>query len=368
LAEHSLGAGPLTERHDGFAANADWPPPRPQWPVAASHPIPLPANAPIPPRALGRRRPRAMLFIGGCLSLVVALVLGSFAWRDYHDSHGPAAVAKRFFTALSDGDAATALGFAESPPSGQYLTNDVLRMQLKTAKLTDVLVSSTVQKSNSATVALSYVLHFADHKVSQDDSVELVRHGSSWRLRRVASEVTMPSVAAGADRVTFAGRPLGSGVDALFPGAMPVATDTGAAVITGDPRVRLADATSEPGIAVQVSAATRSQVAQAVDAALAGCLAAASNNPLCPAPSGDRAIPGTLHGTLTSPVRDSTSNIHLGDTGIVDVNADVTVRGTWQVWNFNNQQVNRRAPITLTVRAECSVDDPTKVFWVATGD
>jgi hypothetical protein len=309
---------------------------------------------------------RLPLLLAAGLAVLLAIAFGSLTINRFSASNSAAAVAKRYFSALSAGDAPAAMALADlAPHDGPFLTSTVLREQLRVAKLEKVKVIRTDQGSAGATVFVSYVLKFAAHEVPVSDQVAMVKAGSSWRLSRAASVVSL-STGAGTDRVTFAGRPLPDRSVEIFPGALPVATDSAAVTVQNSPAVRLADSSAPVSITADLSGAARKQIAGAVDSALAKCLAATSTDPLCPMAAGGRPVPGSLHGTLTKSVADSNPKITLSDKGkgAIDFTASVEVNASWKVWDFNNQEVGKKQTATLELQAVTSVDAPQTVRWV----
>jgi hypothetical protein len=350
------------------------PPPAvpPQW---APPPAVPPQWAPPPvvppfqwnPQPVRPRRRRGLL-AAGALAAVGAVVTGGLAWSQWADSHSPVTVVKGFYRAIADGDAPTALAFAETAPSGEYLTSTVLQQQLRVAKLTDVSVDSTAKSSSTATVEVQYRLGFADKPQAVSDQVQLTKHGSSWRLTKVSSTVTLAKVREGGDRVTLAGRPLPSTRVELFPGAVPVATDTPAVQITGHPEVRLHAASDIVQINVDVAAGRKKQVAAALDAAVSRCLDAASTDVQCPLPPDvTRPVPGSLHGTASKKIADGGAVVSLSPDGkgLLSVTADLPVNATWMAWDFNNLAVPDHGSITLHLEATATIDDPNTVYWAS---
>ncbi|MDQ1731114.1 MAG: hypothetical protein QOK10_1273 [Pseudonocardiales bacterium] len=348
--------------------DSGWRAPAPRFPVEQSFPIQLPAGAPSAPVPVAPR-PRGALLGAAAASLILAVVLGGISWSQYASSHSASSVVKRYFAALTHDDAASALAFAAVPPSadsGRYLTSEVLAVQSKTARLSGVSVIRTGSGTSQTTVDVRYTLNFADGPQTVQDSVGLIKRGSSWRLSRVASTVEVSARSAGGDRITFAGRPVPSSSVTLFPGALPVATDSPAVVVSGHPSVRLA---SDDSISLrpELSGAARTKVADALEAALTRCLAPTSTDPLCPMVAGGRPVPGTLHGRLTERIADSTPSVGLSSAGngLVTVTADAQIEASWKVWDFNNQQVSRSQATTVTVNAQGSVEDLSRLYWVA---
>jgi hypothetical protein len=302
--------------------------------------------------------------------MVIALALGAVSRAELADSRSPSSVARRYFSAISNGEAATALALAASPPGAtdaQFLTKDVLAQQLKIAPLTDVTVTGTGRDGAKATVDVQYRLGFADGSQHVRDRVSLIRHGSSWRLGRVAGSVIISNVVAGSDRLTLVGRPISRSVVTLFPGALPVIADTTAVVVAADPSVRLTDSAELVSVTSKLSSQAKQQVLDGLDAALTRCLAAVSADPLCPVPPGGRPVPGSMHGSLVEKIADSDATITLSSKGkgLIDIFAHAEVKVSWKVWDFENQALPRSDSTTLDVKAVSSVASPQTAVWVA---
>lgn len=347
------------------AASAGYPPPPLAWPVAQHGWVELPAGAPVPPQPPRRRRSPRALLAATVLAMIGALALGSLAARRLDESRGPAAVVAAYFGALSTGDAPAALALAATPPASSFLTSTVLREQLRVATLSDVVVGPTTRTDGKATVDVSYRLGFAGGATVVHDHADLVGRGSLWRLAQVASPVTVVANPGGAERLLFAGRPLPRGPVVLFPGAVPLSVDSAAVEVGGKAAVSLDRSDAFPSATVTVSAAARQRIIAAVDAALAGCLAARLPDPLCPAPAVARPVPASLHGSQPKRLAASTTKIYLDSAGrgVIDLDARASAVGTWRVWNFTNQVVAQHGLTSVLVKARVSVDRLGTVYW-----
>jgi hypothetical protein len=311
---------------------------------------------------------RRRLFGVAVLATVVAVVTGNLAWTQWADSHSPATVVEGFYRALAAGDAPTALAFASSPPSGEYLTSTVLDQQLKLASLSDVAVGRVVKNSGTASVEVHYRLGYSEQAQTVSDQVELTKHGSSWRLSRVSATVQLAKVRQGGDRLLFAGRPFKSTSVELFPGALPVTTDSQAVRVTGRPDVRLKVASNIVQVNVDVSDERKLQAAAALDAAIGKCLDAQSTDVLCPLPPDvTRPVPGSLHGIPSKKLADggATTTLSPDGKGLLTITAELPVDATWKTWDFNNLAVPGHGTITLSLRAVSALDDPGTIYWVS---
>lgn len=350
------------------------PAPPPAWPVRQLHPLPLPEHAPTPPAAPRRARRGRWLALAALLSAVLAVGLGLTAVNRHAARSSPEAVARSYFQALADGDAPAALAYAAAPPRGPWLTSVVLRQQLQIAPVAEISVLRASRVGATATVEVRYRLLFGSGPRSVADTVRLVRRGSSWWLSRVTSTVRVTASLPGADRLRLAGRKLPAAAVTLFPGALPLAADPPTLQVfedgstSGDvdpPILRLADPPLLAKVRVSMSPALRAQVERAVDRLLADCLKPGSKDPLCPAPGSDRPVPGSLRGSAP-PIAAVDPRIALGQSGsggVINVHAEVPVQGSWKVWDFENQVVQRRGKVTVVLSARIALDRPAQAFW-----
>ncbi|HEX8092282.1 hypothetical protein [Jatrophihabitans sp.] len=373
-AEFGAGGGPPQwPGSDLPEATAPAPPP-PAWPVRHQHPVPFPAHAPAPPAAPGRHRRRTgRWLLAALMSAVLAAALGLAAAHRHADRSSAESVARGFFRALADGDAPAALAFADAPPRAQFLTSEVLRQQLQVAPLADISVLRGTRSGATATVEVRYRLLFGSGARSVADTATLVRRGSTWRMSRVAGTVEVSAGSPVAGRVRLAGRKLPAAAVTLFPGALPLAADppalqvlarTPAGGADDRPIIRLADTDLVLKAQLSLSPELRQQAERAAQTLLAGCLAPAGKDPLCPVPGSGRPVPGSLHGSAPAIATvDHLIELEQAASGVISVRARVPVRGSWQVWDFENQVVQRRGPVTVVLDARVFLDRPTRAFW-----
>lgn len=357
------------------ASGAPAPPPAappPDWPPWQHRPVPLPWEAPTPPATAWRRRRGAgRWLLAALLSAVLAAGLGLAAGHRYAARSTPESVVRDYFDALADGNAPAALAYADAPPHGPYLTSLVLRQQLQVARFADVAVLRTSRVGATATVEVRYRLLFGSGARSVSDTARLVRRGSFWRMSQVAGTVSVSAAAPAAGRVRLAGQRLSAAAVTLFPGALPLAADPPALQVLvrtsagGDqPMIRLADTRLAVQARLALSAQLRDQAERATQALLAGCLAAASKDPLCPLPGSTRPVPGSLHGSAPA-IATVHPRIELeqAGSGVISVRARVPVQGSWKAWDFENQVVQRRGPVTIALSARVFLDRPSQAFW-----
>lgn len=315
-----------------------------------------PPPAPPPPR-----RHRGMFWVA-VLAALAALVGGTVvAVTAYTGASTPGAVVQTYFHALGRGDAPAALALGDLPDGPRtFLTSDVLRAGLKIAKLTSVSVLSTSQQGDTAKVTIQYQLRFPTKTVVVNDTVSLRKHSDGWRLAATAVATNLDPVVA-ARRLVLAGAAVPSGTVLLFPGALPLAADT-PNLDVGLPVVHLQGVVPR-NIRPTVSAAGRQAVADAVAGAVQKCLDGKVIQP-CPTINDDRAVPGSIRGTLPSDVA-SHLDITLapGPSGLIEISGTVDVHGRYQRLDFNNLPFTHSGPLALNVRAQAYATDPSKLQW-----
>jgi hypothetical protein len=209
------------------------------------------------------------------------------------------------------------------------------------------------------------------------DTARLVRRGSVWRMSGVAGMVSVSAGSPVAGRVRLAGRKLPAAAVLLFPGALPLAADPPALQVlvrtstdpaADRPVIRLANPHLVVQARVSLSPELSKQAERAAQTFLAGCLAPASKDPLCPVPDSGRTVPGSLHGSAP-PIATVNPRIELEQaaTGVIDVRAGVTVQGSWLAWDFENQVVRRSGDTTVVLAVQVFLDRPTRAVWNPAG-
>lgn len=318
---------------------------------------------PAGPPAAQRRPPRHHrgLFWVAVLAALAALAAGALITATaYVDETEPETAAIAYFNALGRGDAPGALGLGDLPAgSRSYLTSEVLDASLSIAKISEVRVLSVVRHGRTATVTLEYQL--GPQQVS--DAVSLVRHGRGWRLTRTAVPVRL-KVIAGVDRMTIAGAPVPNTAVLFFPGALPLALDTPNLSVGAPPVVHL-DGPPLPPIQPDVSRVGKQRVEAAVRAAVQACVSGRASRS-CPRPASAQSpvVPGSVRGRVTGD--NLTVSIAPGPAGLLQVNGNVIVKGSYQHLNFSNQPVPGTGNVELTISAQCYATDPGKIAWATT--
>jgi hypothetical protein len=105
-------------------------------------------------------------------------------------------------------------------------------------------------------------------------------------------------------------------------------------------------------------------VHDAVTAALRKCFGSAHPDPLCPMPTGGRAVPGTVRGDIDEEIPELTVTVAPDADGRVEVTGKVPVTGSYTVLTFENQPASE--PLKrekLVIRAHASARTPTDIVW-----
>lgn len=276
---------------------------------------------------------------------------------------GPADVVRDYFAALARGDAAHALAYGTVPPGPRrLLTATVLREQLHIAALQDVAVEETERHGDRATVTVHYAMAFADGAVPTSTSVALHRTRGEWWLDRTAvGAVLAPSTAR--ERLTLLGAPVPSSRTLLFPGALPITTDTPYLELVPTLDYVSFGTPSTLGVSVRVSDAGQAAVRTAVRTALSRCLAGTTAELTCPLPT-NRYVPGTVRGTLNGPLGGLVGLDRNDPAGLLTFAGTPTITGSWQRLDFHNVPRPERAQVQLDVRASGYAVAPLRMRWM----
>jgi hypothetical protein len=325
-------------------------------PASALHPEAPPTPAQPPPQPLRRRG----LFWVAVLASLVALVGGGLvtvqAWRS---ESAPETSVVDYFDALARGDAAAALALGDVPPGvpTTYLTREVLQASLEIAKISNVRVLAVERAGRTATVTLQYQLDYPNGPSTVTDAVRTVRQGRNWRLRNAAAPVHL-RVVSGRARMSIAGAWVPEHEVLFFAGALPVRLDT-EYLDLGQQVVHL-HGTVPSKLQPRVSPAGRQAVTAAIAAMVTSC-ARGPASPQCPPPDDARVrlVPRSLHGKVSS------SHLEIAadpdKNGRLHVTGTVTVTGSYQELDFDNQPGRKSGPLKLTIDAQCYAKDPIKL-------
>lgn len=304
-----------------------------------------------------RRLSLAGALVGTAL-LAAGLVL---AVRGAATTDGPATVVRDYFAALARGDAAQALAYGTVPAGPRrLLTSDALHEQLRIAPLRDVSVESTERRGDQATVAVHFSMAFADGVVSRTARIALHYDDGEWSLDRVAIGAYLaPSTAQ--DRLSILGAPVPASRTLLFPGALPIRTDTPYLELVPALDYISFDSPTTVDLPVRVSNVGEAAVRTAVRTALMRCLAG-STDLTCPLPT-DRYVPGTVRGTLNGALGGLVDLDQRDPAGLLTYAGKPTITGSWQRLDFHNVPQREHAQVVLDVRASGYAAAPLQMRW-----
>jgi hypothetical protein len=306
---------------------------------------------------------RTLFWVAVCAACLLTLAGTVVAVTGYFTSTGPGRVVRNYFAALSRGDARAALGYGVLPDGPrELLTGPVLRAQQQVGRISPVSVIAVNQDHETATVSVHYAITFASDTTVVGDHVTVIKHGRTWRLAQTAVSVDL-TLKTAQHRASVAGAVVPAGRLLVFPGAVPIAFDAPALQLAAGRIVRF-DQSKRPALEVAVTSVGQQMVSDAVAAAVRNCLGSADPDPLCPMPTGGRAVPGTVRGAVDDEIPDLTVTVASDADGRIEVTGQVPVTGSYAQLTFDNQraakQVNR---YPLAIRAHASALTPNEIVW-----
>ena len=306
---------------------------------------------------------RTLFWVAVCAACLLTLAGTVVAVTGYFTSTGPGRVVRNYFAALSRGDARAALGYGVLPDGPrELLTGPVLRAQQQVGRISPVSVIAVNQDHETATVSVHYAITFASDTTVVGDHVTVIKHGRTWRLAQTAVPVDL-TLKTAQHRASVAGAVVPAGRQLVFPGAVPIAFDAPALQLAAGRIVRF-DQSKRPALEVAVTSVGQQMVSDAVAAAVRNCLGSADPDPLCPMPTGGRAVPGTVRGAVDDEIPDLTVTVAPDADGRIEVTGQVPVTGSYAQLTFDNQraakQVNR---YPLAIRAHASALTPNEIVW-----
>ncbi len=321
----------------------------------------IPATEVLPPPP--RRRSR--LSWAAAAAAVALLAIGSvLAITGYLRKADPANTVRDYFEALERADAPAALGFGDLPAGRhQLLTSEVLRAQRASAPISHLSVLAVERIGARATVMVEYSLPFPDRSETISDNVAVTRRDGRWRLvaAAVPTELRLP---AAQNRATVTGAAVPSGPVLLFPGALPISLDTPNLMLAENSRTVRFSAPGPQVINVVVSPTGETSINAAVNAAVTRCLTATTSDPSCPLPDDDRAVPGTLWGSVQGTDRSALSlQVMSNPDGRIEINGTLAVSGTYTRLDFDNMPQAKSGTAQLPLFGLCYATSPTTIVW-----
>ncbi len=282
---------PGQQQYPGQPQQYPGPPQQYPGPQQPGQQPPYPGQPPYgsPPR---QGRSRAPLFIAlGALVLILALVaVFALTWGN-HDvggtvptlapttgtsTAGPApqaadasAAVQDYLTAVSGGDATTALAYAASPPAdAALLTDDMLAASLAAAPITGIVVTPGTGADHQS-VQADYLI--GGESVST--TFEVTNVGGSWLLDDVAFELPLDLSALDGLDLTINGLPLdATAVPLVFPGQYTVRTDSAWYKTSGGTALVDGGAGGASAVSLRLSSSGVSAIRNAAQAKLDACV------------------------------------------------------------------------------------------------
>ncbi|SOD71830.1 hypothetical protein SAMN05892883_1297 [Jatrophihabitans sp. GAS493] len=311
-----------------------------------------------------RRRLRGLFWVavlGSVAVLVAGLVTAVITYLDEGKAGG---VVQRYFSALSSGDAAAALGFGQVPAGSRtMLTEPVLKAQLARGHIGNVAVLAESAVGSETDVDVQYTLTASEGPMTVTDTIAMVPSGRTWRLKSTAVPVQV-AFSGAANRITVAGAMAPMGRQLMFPGAAPFAFDTKNLELAPQSAViRFAEMPSP--LDVQLSGVGKRAVEASLDKAFNACIGGSAPTPaVCPAPSDTRAVPGTFKGVASKPAS-ANANLSVNESvdGVVQENATVPVTGTYSQLDFNNLPHLKQFTGSMVLTAQALAGAPARVVW-----
>jgi hypothetical protein len=306
-----------------------------------------------------RRRLYWLAVLLSAALLAGGVVIGALG---YAKTGGPDGAVRGYFAALARSDASGALGYG-NVPAGPHtlLTGAVLREQQRIAPLRHFAVVSTERRGPKATVQVRYTLAFAGRNVPMDVSVPVHQSGGEWRLDQAAIPTQLLAANAG-QRETIVGAAIPEGTTLVFPGALPVRTDTPYLELNPTQDQVAFGANPTTSIVLQVSAAGRTALLAVVRSKLAACLTGKVEY-TCPLPD-ERYVPGSIRGKIKGALRVNGIDLDATDpAGKLNFDAAVTITGTYRRLDFHNRQVAGHGDVVLTIDATSYAVPPLTIMW-----
>jgi hypothetical protein len=317
-----------------------------------------------------RARHRGLFWLAVVIATFAFTGSGYLAVATYLRSAEPSDVVISYFTALAAGDGARALSYGPVPAGDQsFLTDDVLRQQLKAGAIMNVQVLSVTLGKSTAQVNVNYQLRVAAGQLRLvTDTVPMVKVGRHWWLAHSAA-TTKVSLAMAGYRAAFAGTAIPTDSVVLFPGALPITFDTDTLQLAPTNTIVEFSSSENTSLGVEPSAAGIVAARAAVGLALTSCLAPASTDTLCPVPTSSdgslRVVPGTLHGSLAPAAADRLEvTVTTASDGIMTIEGTVDVDGRYSALDYNNvATVKTNNAIHVAISAQAFASQLSTITW-----
>jgi hypothetical protein len=278
----------------------------------------------------------AALVVGGGVTAGVLLASGSSGAE-------PDKVALSYLTALSKGDAATALKAGPAPASTTFLTNEILAKQQAKAKIGNIKTGKVETRDDQARVPVTYTFGIKE----VDDYLYLRKSGGKWLMAATVNEVDGSDVN-DIPGLTLFGKPVPNGKFEVFPGPLEFGSGNANIAVDDQDAADFSDMpgnSSSPVLDATLSPAGKQKAIAAVTAKLSACAKVKSTEPTtCPQKIYDfEAVNGTATWKITSNLAQAlkpdldTSGGQLS----VHVSGEIDWSVTYRAKDFDNKATTR---------------------------
>lgn len=332
--------------------------------------------------AARRRRPVRLIVVGvaAALSVVLGVVGGSLVVGGQPSeptasptptAPDPAAAVRGFLEAVGRGDAAAALGYAETQPADtSFITDDVLKAALATNAITEINVPP-LPSSDTDSVSVDASYKIGGERVTESYDVNLVE--GAFKLDKVAAELDVASTRSEKVPMVLAGREVDSDTVILLPGAYEVTSgltfiDWGAdnTIMVKSPGAFLAASK----LALSINDAGTSAFRRAVKTSLDACVKIKKVEPTgCPFAYTSTSYtinPKTISWTLAEdPLADKVPRLDYEDdgSGTLSVSVSLRFKATGKSsYDGKSTKIDTRVYGSSTAAADLT-GDAVKITW-----
>ena len=184
---------------------------------------------------------------------------------------GPSDAVFDYLTALSSGDADTALSYgATKPAESSMLTDEVLADASQRAPLTSIDVPA-VEGQSPASVRASYKIG----ETPVTETFTVIKQGEEWKLERVAADVELGLIRSGSVPLLLNGTKVSKSALSLFPGSYTFSTGLDYVDYGAKPTILIKTPSAFPNtteLAVRVNGKGKSAAVAAAKKSYANCL------------------------------------------------------------------------------------------------
>lgn len=373
------------------APGAQYPAPGPQYAGAGFPPNPgygqpptgYPAAPPTPPKKKGRGLMWGLIAGGALVIVIAAIVLALFLQQraaeqaEADRAESIAGAASGYLEALAAGDAEAALAYIDGQETSPLLSDEALAVSLETSPISEIDVPPVQDDGDYGHWEVPVSYRIGDTSVSTTMSVTSLGldDGEYLLLGGTLPTINIPEAYLDLG-ATVNGVAVDSATTAVFPGTYELGVDDDRFEIGGTTSVTLTEPVQSASFSEAEFAlddATTTELRDLVREEVEECVAQTSLEAGCGLTmeatinSGDvtledgtvsRALPADTRAALDSltfePAYDNPLRVTSGSIGSVDLEADSTDGGRYEVW-FGGPSLG---PVTIDLAG----DDPT-LYW-----